>query len=106
MEHQDWNTVVWHKKEQPNKERQNKNPPGTAKFRALDGDEPPAPKKVSQDVRMAIQKARCAKKMTQKELANRLNLSASTINEYESGKAIPNRQILSRIGRALGVKLN
>lgn len=35
MEHQDWNQVVWNKKKKPS---YNHNPPGTAKFRALDGD--------------------------------------------------------------------
>ena len=54
---------------------------------------------------MAIQKARQAKKMTQKELAILLNIQASVISEYECGNAIPNRQLLSKISKVLGVKI-
>lgn len=107
MSNQDWEPVVWKRQEKPSKEENKKyqNPPGTASFRALDSEDPPAPEKVSVDVRMAIQKARVAKKMSQKDLAKILNMQANLINDYESGKAVPNRQILNRIGQALSVKL-
>lgn len=32
-------------------------------------------------------------------------MDAKTINEYESGKAIPNNGVIAKIERALGVKL-
>jgi transcriptional regulator with XRE-family HTH domain len=57
---------------------------------------------VSQDLRMAIQQARQAKKLTQKELANQLMIQASVINDYESGRAVPNPQLISKLERALG----
>merc|ERR1711998_493222 len=60
---------------------------------------------VSKDLRLAITQARNAKGLTQKQLANSLNMQPSVINEYESGKAIPNNQIISKIERALGAKL-
>jgi len=53
----------------------------------------------------AIMQARTAKKPTQKQLATSLNEKPQVIMEYESGKAIPNPQIISKIERALGVKL-
>lgn len=84
MEHQNWNTVKWNKKESK------QNPPGTAKFREVDGDNPPAPETISHSLRMSIQKARVAKKISQKDLASRMNVQVSTINMYESGKAVPN----------------
>jgi putative transcription factor len=57
-------------------------------------------------VAKAIQQARQAKQMTQKDLATKINEKQSIINEYESGKAInPNQQILGKMERALGVKL-
>ena len=37
--------------------------------------------------------------------AQRLNVKSTVINQYESGKAMPNPQIISRLERALGVKL-
>jgi ribosome-binding protein aMBF1 (putative translation factor) len=54
-----------------------------------------------------MSKARLAKEpsMTQKDLATKVNEKPSVINDYESGRAVPNQQVLSKIERALGVKL-
>ncbi len=41
---------------------------------------------VSKDLRLAIQQARTAKGLTQKQLATQLNMQPQIINEYESGK--------------------
>lgn len=46
-----------------------------------------------------------AKKMTQKDLGTAINEKPQVVAEYESGKAIPNPQIISKLERALGVKL-
>ena len=43
--------------------------------------------------------------MTQKDLADAINESIQLINDYESGKAIPGAQILSKLELALGIKL-
>ncbi len=51
-------------------------------------------------------KGRNAMKMTQKELAQKLNLQQSVIASYESGKAIPDHQILQKISKALGIHLS
>ena len=109
MEHQDWNTVVWNK---PVKKRETKaervareKPSGTKQFINLDGDNPDAPKKVDYDLRMNIQKARQAKKMTQKELAGKINVQANIVNDYESGKTVPSSAILAKMARVLGTKL-
>ena len=61
--------------------------------------------RVSLTLAQAIQKARNAQKLTQKELATKINEKPSVINEYESGKAIPNNEVLGKLERALGVKL-
>jgi putative transcription factor len=111
MEHQDWDKVVLRKSNNQNKSKTSNgtrafNPAGTKKFRSLDGEDPPPPEKISHNIRNNIQKARCAKNMSQKDLAKKLNMSLSVINDYERGKAIPDRSTLSRLGRALGVKLN
>ena len=57
---------------------------------------------VSKDLRLAITQARNAKGLTQKQLATQLNMQPQVINEYESGKAIPNNQVIAKIERALG----
>ncbi|KAL1936773.1 hypothetical protein VTP01DRAFT_907 [Rhizomucor pusillus] len=69
-----------------------------------ENDVPPPPK-VDQSVGRAIQKARQEKGITQKDLAQKINEKPQVVNEYESGKAIPNQQILGKMERALGVKL-
>ncbi|KNE66022.1 hypothetical protein AMAG_10299 [Allomyces macrogynus ATCC 38327] len=62
-------------------------------------------KTVSLDAARAIMQARQAKGWTQKELATKVNEKSTVITDYEQGKAIPNQQVLSRLERALGVKL-
>ena len=57
------------------------------------------------DVARVIQQARIAKEWTQADLARAINEKQQVINEYEQSKAIPNQQLLSKIERALGVKL-
>ncbi|EGN96160.1 hypothetical protein SERLA73DRAFT_185755 [Serpula lacrymans var. lacrymans S7.3] len=63
------------------------------------------PPKVAPSVGKAIQTARMEKQITQKDLAQKVNEKPSVIQDYESGKAIPNPQILSKFERILGVKL-
>ncbi|CAM8882705.1 unnamed protein product [Rhodiola kirilowii] len=48
---------------------------------------------------------RTDKKLTQAQLAQLINEKPQIIQEYESGKAIPNQQIILKLERALGVKL-
>ena len=61
--------------------------------------------KVDKSLSKAIMQARTAKKMTQKDLATAINEKPQVIGEYESGKAVPNPQIISNIERTLGCKL-
>ncbi|KAF8244467.1 MBF1-domain-containing protein [Wilcoxina mikolae CBS 423.85] len=65
------------------------------------------PKKIDQSVGKAMAKARQEKEpaMTQKDLATKVNEKPSVINDYESGRAVPNQQVLAKLERALGVKL-
>lgn len=43
--------------------------------------------------------------MTQKDLGTAINEKPQIVAEYESGKAIPNPAIITKLERALGVKL-
>ncbi|KAK8913553.1 Multiprotein-bridging factor 1a [Platanthera zijinensis] len=54
--------------------------------------------KVPSELKKNIMQARMDKKLTQSQLAQ-------VIQEYESGKAIPNQQIVGKLERVLGVKL-
>ncbi|XP_788121.2 endothelial differentiation-related factor 1 [Strongylocentrotus purpuratus] len=60
---------------------------------------------VSLDVGKVMQRGRQDKNLTQKELATKINEKQQVINEYESGKAVTNNQVLAKIERVLGVKL-
>ena len=62
-------------------------------------------KKINKETALTIQRARVAKKYTQKELANLINVSSDIISSYESGKAIPDHKIMQKLRRILGVKL-
>jgi len=74
--------------------------------RKLDeSDEPEKHKEVGLTLGQEIQKARAAKGLKQKDLANRINEKVQVITEYEQGKAIPNNQILGKLERILDVKL-
>jgi len=63
------------------------------------------PQKVAPSVGRAIQTGRMDLKLSQKDVAQKVNEKPSVIQDYESGKAIPNPQILSKLERVLGVKL-
>lgn len=60
---------------------------------------------LTHEFRVAMQKARTAAGLSQADLARRVNEKQSVINEYESGKAIPNPQIITKIERALNCRL-
>ncbi|WVZ04031.1 hypothetical protein V8G54_024837 [Vigna mungo] len=61
--------------------------------------------KVPTELKKAIMQARMEKKLTQAQLAQVINEKPQVIQEYESGKAIPNQQIIGKLERALGTKL-
>lgn len=63
------------------------------------------PPKISLTVGRAMQQARMEKGLSQKDCAQKINEKPSVLQDYESGKAIPNTQILSKLERVLGVKL-
>ena len=61
--------------------------------------------KVSQKVSKAIIDGRTVKKMNRKQLASAIQENVKIVEEYETGKAIPNIKIINKLQRALGVKL-
>lgn len=122
MEHQDWNQVTWNKNPariniyntvnapdiQKVTYKPTQLPKGHAKFKQLDSDDPlSANKEINPitrlKIRQSIQKARLAKSLTQKDLAGKLRINVKIINEYESGKVVPDKTMISKICRVLGV---
>jgi len=63
-------------------------------------------KNININISNQIKNARCSKSLTQKQLANRLNVKESVINNYESGKIIPNNHTLNQISKILDIKLS
>jgi putative transcription factor len=84
----------------------NKNRPGIQNAAKLEEEtECFVNKRVGQAFKVELQRARQAKGMTQADLAKLINEKSTVINEYESGKAIPNGQVIQKLNRALGVVL-
>ena len=100
---QDWKPVVIHGKAA-------KAPPPPhremTKEQKLDREELGTLKTVSLSTAKMIQQGRIAKGFkTQKDLAIAVGVNASIINSYESGRAIPDPNVLQKLRRVLGVKL-
>ena len=60
---------------------------------------------MSTELKTNLMKARLEKKLTQAQLAQQINELPKVVQDYEAGKAIPNQAIISKMERALGVKL-
>lgn len=62
-------------------------------------------KSISHNTSLEIQRARQRIKLTQKDLAKKVNMPLHIIQGYENGTIVPNGQELNRLSQALGVKL-
>lgn len=97
---QDWETVVLEKRTATtNKSEQESNKP------KQDNNDIEKPKKISNDLKIAIQQARMNNKLSQKQLASMMCCQPSLINQYENGKAIPNNSFISKLEQKLKTKL-
>ena len=118
MSHQDWEPVIFKKRipvkvkeakakgltTQQNTNKKNVNYENTVSMRKLENEEVEI-KKIEHSVSKIIQKARMNAKLSQKDLAQKLNLKPTVIQNYESGKAIPNKMILVKMGKMLNTHL-
>jgi putative transcription factor len=106
MNHQDWNPVVIHGKAAPVNQGPSQPHREVTKDQKLDREELGTHNKVSLSTAKMIQQGRIAKGFkTQKDLAIAVGVNASIIGAYESGRAIPDVQIMQKLRRVLGVKL-
>ena len=111
LDHQDWNRIIIKNKygKVENKERQvekkkysDNNLIKRSIEKKADNDELKH-KKLTLELRNNIIKARNSLKLTQKDLANKTNLSVQIINDIESGKAIYNHQHIQKLKRVLKI---
>jgi putative transcription factor len=58
-------------------------------------------KRFGQENGKTMQKARCELKLTQEQLAQKLNVQTAVVKSYENGTAIPEQNLLNRINRVL-----
>merc|ERR1711908_206173 len=112
IEGQDWNTVVLSKRPAPAKTAEGaaSGPLGKEGKRAASIDHATEAMKIETaaplDLRVKLQQARTAKKMTQANLAKAINKRPADIQAYEAGKAKPDGATLNKISKVLGAKLS
>ena len=102
MTEQDWKPVVL-RKSQP--KTQVVHAPGNKEFHKLDSEDVEAPKILGIDSAKQIQAARSALKLTQVQLAQKINEKANLIKEYETGKIVPSRAVLNKLNKILNIKI-
>lgn len=106
-DHQDWKTIVV-KKPKENVANSKKKLSNTvlkniSVEKKADADELHH-KKLTLELRQSIMKGRVSKSLTQKQLANAINLPIHVISDIESGKAIYNDKNINKIKRYLKIK--
>ena len=104
MDCQDWKAVVINKKVLK-KEKISQNETKQKEKKLENETEQFTHKKLGVSFKKAIQQARLSQKITQKDLATKLNVKPSVINSYENGTCIPNNQFITHIERILKCKL-
>jgi ribosome-binding protein aMBF1 (putative translation factor) len=106
MDHQDWKPVVLNKTNGPVIKEivEKKKQTGNSSVKLDENDEIISIKKVPKEISQLITNARIAKKLTRKDLANNLNLQECVITEIETGKAIYDGNLITKIKKYLCVK--
>lgn len=104
LEHQDWKQIyvsLDNRKQEKKENKKNKKGPSNN----LDNTNIDTFKNKKVDVSFSIKmkQGRNNKNITQKELAQKINVKPAVINEYESGRAIPNPKTLNNIKKILGI---
>ena len=74
-------------------------------YKAASDDDVKKTKYVSKATSDAVKTARCEKKLTQKELAQKCSMDAAIISEVERGGGVYNAAHINKIQNALGVKI-
>lgn len=100
--HQDWNQVIFKTKKKPENTVHYQ---GSALKKIEDDTDVGRHNQVGHSLGKQIQTARIAKGFAkQSDLAKALNLRPDVIMSYESGKAIPDTNIMQKLRRVLNTK--
>jgi len=115
MEHQDWKPVILNSsknipKQQteivPKFQSSNSNSNVNAAKIERDEEEGKKLKKYGAEYGRKVQDARTSKKLTQKQLAQQLNVRQDVVQKLENGSGLVDGQVCGKIFRILGVKRN
>lgn len=104
MEHQDWNTIYVKPKKTNNQEGGKPNQYVKSKEQKMNDAEEEGKlshKKMDLEFGKTLQKYRLSQNMTQKDIAQKLNIPVKDINEIESGKMKHNGQLMGKIKRLM-----
>lgn len=71
----------------------------------LISEDPDPPKFLGKEKGQLIQKARTQKKLSQVDLAKKINVQSNIIKDYETGNIIPNKKIIRLINQQLNIKI-
>jgi putative transcription factor len=119
MSHQDWTPVVFSNNSKKTTHggvvetvrKPTGNQPSAAsinarKIESIDSsDDKLSHKMIDTTVVDVVKRRRCELKLTQKDLANKSQVLEATIKNLEQGKELHNPPLLTKLQRALGVKL-
>jgi ribosome-binding protein aMBF1 (putative translation factor) len=105
---QDWTPVTFTKRNAPTpaaKPATTSSLSNVGVYKAASDDDAKKTKYVSKATSDAVRIARCEKKLTQKELAQKCNMDAAIVNEVERGGGVYNAAHINKIQTVLGVKI-
>ena len=103
MEHQDWTTKILNSKKSPNQKDVKKQYVKSKEQKMKESEEEGnlSHKKMDLEFGKSLQKYRLSQGLTQKDIAQKLNIPLKDINEIESGKMKHNGQIMGKIKRLM-----
>jgi len=101
MEHQDWESIIVRIQNKSSKtdDKKHHEKSKETKLEEQIEDGKLSHKKMDSNYGKQLQKKRLSKGMTQKDLANKINVPFKMINEIESGKAKHNPQLMNKLNR-------
>lgn len=109
---QDWTPVVLNKRINANDAKVNTaavtgsgSLENVGVYKALSDDDAKKTKYVTKPTSDAVRTARCEKKLTQKELAQKCNMDASIVSEIERGGGVYNPTHINKLQSVLGSKI-
>ena len=106
-QHQDWTPIVFRKREKEktieNNQLKEKQKGDQISKKLLDNPEDFHHKQISKEVADAIRQKRIELKLTQLQLAQKINEKVNVVQEIENMKAVYNHIIINKIFRILGL---